>query len=61
MLSGSTVLQKDVLTSELVTQGLNQPVCGVDGPLVAKLQHGLGIAAGVFQRSRAIASSGWVS
>ncbi|MNZ91827.1 hypothetical protein D3C78_1108240 [compost metagenome] len=49
-------MQEDVLTPELVTQRLNQPIGRVDRPLLAELQHGLGVAAGVLEGDRASAA-----
>src|SRR5690606_38965493 len=48
----SSVLQEDVVAPELVTQCLNQVVCRIDPPVLAKLQQRARIAPGVFQSDR---------
>ena len=47
-----SVLQKDVVAPELVTQCLNQVVGRVDSPTFTELQQSPGISAGVLQRNR---------
>ena len=54
--SASAVVEKDVVAPELVTQCLNQAIRRVDAPGVTKLQHRLGLTAGVIQSHRALAA-----
>src|SRR3546814_12452659 len=48
-----SVLQEDVVASELVTQCLNQVVGRVDPPGFTELQQGARVTTGVFQLNRA--------
>src|SRR3990167_11148475 len=48
----SAAVEKDVVAPELVTQCLNQAIRRIDAPGITKLQHRLGLAAGVIQSHR---------